>query len=444
MSIPARQRLGSRLSRLSPDAQQYIDTTAVSDAAGKATTLVKRTGDKGRRALDAMSSSGRRAADGLLRLEADATTQQVMVNAWARGDISSGEMASALRKYNSLGSADRQTLQGIVRTGGPEAAVSAGRTSDEALAAIFDSGTSEIDQALALRRLDDLDNRDAAETLLTETDGDTTDLFTDIEADELDGLLAGSCSVSGSASLSGAPISGGAGGPVDTQRVFSGVDVSSVASCDLDVEFLQKIDDYNDRVDSFDAQDFARKYGDLDGEYEGRFRELAKNDQYGDSWLKSVSAQETNSESVRRTLQRIDNELDGDSALEIEEFVTAREMNNQFPDDWNDPFASGSVVARFQTTGDEAFVRVHRGGNQNGRFLMRQSDIEGLSPAEIESKFSLSYTPEYVSDVTVPEGVRVNMGTVKANFDGDEGAKQFNLGRELEDDQFTDKRPIEE
>ena len=367
-----------------------------------------------------------------------------MVNAWARGDISTGEMASALRKYNSLGSADRQTLQGIVRTGGPETAVAAGRTSDDALQAIFESGTSDLDKALALRRIDDLDNRDAAETLLTETDGDTTELFTDIEADELDGLLAGSCSVSGSASLSGAPISGGAGGPVGTQRLFSGVDVSSVASCDLDVEFLRTVDDYNDRIDSFDAQEFARKYGQLDGEYEGRFRELAKNDQYGDSWVRDVSAKETNSEAIRRGLQRIDNELDGDSALEIEEFVTANKMNNQFPDDWSDPFASGSLVTRFRTTGDEAFVRVHRERNQNGRFLMRQSAIEDISPAEIERKFSLSYTPEYVSDATVPEGVRVNMGTVKANFGGDEGAKQFNLGRELEDDQFTNKRPIEE
>lgn len=118
-------------------------------------------------------------------------------------------------------------------------------------------------------------------------------------------------------------------------------------------------------------------------------------------------------------------------------------MNQQFPNDWNDPFASGSVVTRFKTTGEERFVRVHQGGNQNGRFLMRESDIEGLTPEEIESKFSLTYTLEYVSDATVPEGTRVNMGTVKANFGGDEGAKQFNLGRELENSQFTNKRQIE-
>jgi hypothetical protein len=33
-------------------------------------------------------------------------------------------------------------------------------------------------------------------------------------------------------------------------------------------------------------------------------------------------------------------------------------------------------------------------GNQNGRFPMRESDIEGLSRAEIEKKFSLPDTPE--------------------------------------------------
>jgi hypothetical protein len=198
-----------------------------------------------------------------------------------------------------------------------------------------------------------------------------------------------------------------------------------------------------DGVTADDIAASARKYGDLDAAMRSQFRELLADPELREPWVQTVAVQETNIEGVERSLQRIDAELDGDAAMEIGEFATARDMNQEFPDDWNDPFASGSIVTRFKTTGDEKFVRVHVDGNQNGRFLMRESDIEGLSPAEIERKFSLRYTPEYVSDASVPEGTRVNMGIVKANFGGDEGAKQFNLGRDLKDDKFTNKRLIE-
>jgi hypothetical protein len=382
-----------------------------------------------------MSSSGRRAADGLLKLNADATTQQVMVNAWARGDISGAEMASALRTYNGLDSTNRQSLQRIVRKGGPEAAVGAGRTSDEALEAIFDSDVSEVDQALALRRMDNLDNRDAAETLLTETDGDASSLFADIEADELDGLLASGCSVSGSASVSHAPLDGGAG--VGPNRVFSMPSPSVVPTCDLDVEFLNKIDNYNDQVDSFDAQDFARKYGDLDGDAEVRFRELAKNERYGDSWVRVVGSADIDSNEVRKALDRV--EEIGDEA-KLQRFKTGQDVNREFPDDYEDPYPSDSIVVEFETGDEKTYFRAHGPDNQIGGFIAQKSTItdssgEWLSASEIADKLSLKDTPSSISKVEVPEGYQLRSGEIKANFGGSQGATQI----ELIDDEFIPK-----
>ncbi len=161
-------------------------------------------------------------------------------------------------------------------------------------------------------------------------------------------------------------------------------------------------------------------------------------------WIRVLNDPDISPESAQRTLQRISKELNSGASMKVEEFVTGRELNNQFPDNFEDPFIPKSIVTRFTTTGDERFVRVHVDGNQKGTFLVRQSDIEGLSPAEVENKLSLSYQPEYISDVTVPQGVRVNMGSVKSNFGGDSGAKQFNLGREIDNRFYSNKRSIRE
>ncbi|WP_232685984.1 hypothetical protein [Halobacterium zhouii] len=186
-----------------------------------------------------------------------------------------------------------------------------------------------------------------------------------------------------------------------------------------------------------------REYASIE-EGQELFETFLVDDELGSQWLRVVSDPETNTDGIERALRRAEAELGGDTAMEIGGFVTAREMNNQFPADWDNPFTPGSVVTRFRTTGDVNFVRVHTDGNQNGRFLMRQSDIEGLTPTELKNKFSLPYKPKYVSDVTVPEGTWINMGTVKSNFGGDRGAKQFNLGKRLDERFFTNRRLLEE
>ena len=329
-------------------------------------------------------------------------------------------------------------------------------------------GDGELDRseaATALERYDELDAReqDAADELVAETGDDGTEFLAEADDDTvqravadggIDGydrtkadLLADDSVDSAMVNRVDDRISELDGDPAERARdLIDDTDEAGVRLIDdLDDGTLNRVFGDSD-IDADDLARATRKYDalDRDGDRAAQFRRFLDDDELRESWIETVGDTETTSGAIERTLRRIDAETGGDSSLRVEGFVTAREMNNQFPDDWNDPFASGSVVTRLRTTGDEDFVRVHMRNNQNGRFLMRQSDIEGLSPEDIERKYSLSYTPTSVSDVEVPDGTRVNMGTVKANFGGDEGAKQFNLGRELDDGQYTNRRPIED
>lgn len=44
--------------------------------------------------------------------------------------------------------------------------------------------------------------------------------------------------------------------------------------------------------------------------------------------------------------------------------------------------------------------------------MMRKEDIEGLTAQQIKDKFALPELPKYVSDVHVPKGTRMVVGTV--------------------------------
>ncbi|MWV40748.1 hypothetical protein [Natrialba sp. INN-245] len=143
---------------------------------------------------------------------------------------------------------------------------------------------------------------------------------------------------------------------------------------------------------------------------------------------------------VQNTLVRMDQR--GIDTNQITQFRTARDVNRGFPDEWQPPYEQGTIVIRITPETDQRFVRVHQKNNQAGGFVMQESQIRGLSPTEIESEFSLSYTPEYVSDVVVPSGTRVNMGSVEKNFGGERGATQFNLVDDVPTDNFQNERPL--
>jgi hypothetical protein len=81
---------------------------------------------------------------------------------------------------------------------------------------------------------------------------------------------------------------------------------------------------------------------------------------------------------------------------------------------WNPPYAT-TVEARTFTTGREMqFVRVHGVGNQQGAFIVRAAEVKGMTPVQIQQRLALPRMPEYISDVYVPAGTRMQMGRIGA------------------------------
>ncbi len=124
-------------------------------------------------------------------------------------------------------------------------------------------------------------------------------------------------------------------------------------------------------------------------------------------------------------------------------------VNKDFiDDDWEAPYKPGTKVTEYTTKADDQFVRVHFDKNQEGTWLMKKEAIDGLTPSQIQKKYSLKHEPSLISDVKVSGGTRVRTGTVKENFDdlggGGEGAVQYevidnNWTSKLE---FSNPRPI--
>lgn len=94
------------------------------------------------------------------------------------------------------------------------------------------------------------------------------------------------------------------------------------------------------------------------------------------------------------------------------------------------PYQSETFVPEIRLTQDSTFVRVYDGKTslQRGGWVMRADDISGLTPAQIQNKFSLPSTPVYVTDVRIPAGTTMRMG-IAAPVEGwgSGGGLQFDL-----------------
>jgi hypothetical protein len=107
------------------------------------------------------------------------------------------------------------------------------------------------------------------------------------------------------------------------------------------------------------------------------------------------------------------------------------------------PYAKGTTARDIVTTEDSKFVRVHGEGNQARSWMMREEDIKGLSADQIKDKFALPEKPAYVSDVNVPAGTKIRVGTVGAQEGwGRGGATQYELQQRLPQSAFTNRRPL--
>lgn len=96
-------------------------------------------------------------------------------------------------------------------------------------------------------------------------------------------------------------------------------------------------------------------------------------------------------------------------ALESTRGIPASEANQGFE---KPPFKEGSIVTEGRLAEDTKFVRLYDGENsgQLGRWVMPESEVRGLTPAQIQAKFALPQTPQYITEVQAPAGTLVRMG----------------------------------
>lgn len=106
-------------------------------------------------------------------------------------------------------------------------------------------------------------------------------------------------------------------------------------------------------------------------------------------------------------------------------------------------------VAVFEADGKMEFVRVHLKDpvnnidNVRGRFMALASDIEGLSPQELQSRFDLPYEPTHVAKAVPPKGTQIVTGIVeKENFGGKGGGTQFYVFERPPKSWFSDVKEI--
>lgn len=96
--------------------------------------------------------------------------------------------------------------------------------------------------------------------------------------------------------------------------------------------------------------------------------------------------------------------------------VTANEVNqNLARKGYKDPpYTPGTKVKEFEYTQETVFYRLHGKNNQDRPWVMKKSEIEGLSKSEIRDKFSIpdSNSLDRVSEVRVPPGTRIREGEV--------------------------------
>lgn len=111
----------------------------------------------------------------------------------------------------------------------------------------------------------------------------------------------------------------------------------------------------------------------------------------------------------------------------------------------NPPYKSDTPVVRFTHTNTTQYVRVYTNEamNKRGRWMMKYSDIQGLTAKQIQSKFALPNTPTFYCYVSVPAGKSMYAGIVGENYGFTAGqAVQFELIDTIPDASFGSSIPL--
>ena len=101
--------------------------------------------------------------------------------------------------------------------------------------------------------------------------------------------------------------------------------------------------------------------------------------------------------------------------------------------------------------GNEKYVRVfsyNADGTSNklGGWLMKKSDIEGLTPAQIADKYALPKEPTHICDVNLSSDFNLQTGIANSVEGwGKGGGQQFDtMGKFIDEDAFVNERLIGE
>lgn len=118
---------------------------------------------------------------------------------------------------------------------------------------------------------------------------------------------------------------------------------------------------------------------------------------------------------------------------EVVKNLTGDEVNQWWLDEMdydNPPYLPKSQVQQIELKEETKFCRVYDGKNSGmyGGWVMKQSDIEGLTPEEIQDKFALPQKPVKMCDVTLPKGTQMRTGLCNPlDGWGKGGGVQFDL-----------------
>ncbi|WP_142785555.1 hypothetical protein [Changchengzhania lutea] len=97
----------------------------------------------------------------------------------------------------------------------------------------------------------------------------------------------------------------------------------------------------------------------------------------------------------------------------------------------NAPYKLGKPVTEFVTSETEQFVRVFTEGSTlpDGRWMVKASDIQGMTPTQIQDFLSLPNTPNKIVDVNIPSGTKMRTGEAGdvTQFGTNGGVTQFEI-----------------
>lgn len=111
------------------------------------------------------------------------------------------------------------------------------------------------------------------------------------------------------------------------------------------------------------------------------------------------------------------------------------------------PYDANSPIVDRTVQSSEAFVRVSSSAeNPGGSWVMRASDIQGLSTSQIKAAWNIPGEVNFVSEANLPEGTAIRAGVVNGGgptpFNGAGGAVQYQIMSEPQASWFTNTTPI--